>query len=217
MFIVNLMDTRSNGESFSLWHYMGNLFRKQCKNLNTKGSQLNGVYEYIRYLCNSANVLPANTVKLCCLIELAFNRRLKDFLNEATDKSITSLNSNVVYEDNSTNYNVLNRCVFVVKDLEFLLNTLKNRNKSLVVNAGPQSSKGSINSLTSSLALFDSDFWYALYTHKYYHSKLLEPEVSSLFKVKKLGISKFSFKNIHMNLGLSRYYSTHRPSTLNYG
>lgn len=74
--------------------------------------------------------------------------------------------------------------------------------------SSPQKLRGSINSIASSLSLLDSDFRYSLYTHNYYHSKSLNRSGSNPRFIKKLGESKFSFTNIHLNLGLVRYSST---------
>ena len=161
------------------------------------------LYSYMRHLCKSHNVVISDTEKMCLLIELALNRKLRAFLNEVTGYSVDWIQD--LYADKESKYNILNRCVFIVEDLALLLSSLKS--KGLKVNMGPQKLRGSINSIASSLSLLDSDFRYSLYTHKY-HSSNLDTSGNNPRFIKKLGVSKFSFTNIHVNLGLVRYCST---------
>ena len=177
------------------------------------------IYSFFNYMCVKTNILVSDIDKMCDLIELASKRLVGTFLRKLTFNSLGYLKPSLYEEFENKHYNILNRCIFITKDLNLLLSTLKSRNKDLIINAGPQSSRGFLNSLTSSLALFDSDFRYALYTHNNFHANQQLDYIipNQTKKVKKLGVNKFSFNNIHMNLGNVRFYSIQRSLSLNYG
>ena len=168
-------------------------------------------YDYFRYLSKVKDtMLLGDNNKMSRLIEQALQKNLKGFLNEITDNYFKTVENRLKHDTANNNFNMINRCIFVIRDLDSLLTFL--RNNRLDVIAGPKNLRDCINSLTSCLSLFDSDFRYALYTHNLYHSSQSsfsqDPSLgASYIGVKKLGISKFSFKNIHMNLGNARYYS----------
>jgi len=171
-------------------------------------STIKSTYDCFRFLSKSSNMLLADKVKMYRLLELAINRDLKTFLNEATNNLVPWINS-ILYENdiNNQKYNIINRCIFITKHLDTMLDDL--RSKGLNVNAGPQKHRGFINSASSSLALLDSDFRYSLYTHNNYHaSQNKYYSNNSPNYIKKLTQNKFSYNNIHMRLGLSKYYST---------
>ena len=106
-------------------------------------------------------------------------------------------------------YNLLDRMIFVTSDLEGLIRDLNNElGDGIEVNQGPQKWRGQINYLNFIINKIDSDFRYSMCRHNEYHvSNRTIPENYLL------GKSKFSFKNIHLNLGNVRYYSTksHKP------
>ena len=168
-------------------------------------------YDYFRYLSRVKHtMLLGDNNKMSRLIEQALQKNLKGFLNEITDNYFKTVENRLKDDTANNNFNMIKRCIFVIRDLDNLLTFL--RNNRLDVIAGPKNLRDCINSLTSCLSLFDSDFRYALYTHNLYHSSQSsfnqDGSLGASYKgVKKLGISKFSFKNIHMNLGNARYYS----------
>nr|UED14373.1 hypothetical protein [Ophiocordyceps sp.] len=96
--------------------------------------------------------------------------------------------------------NLLSRFIFVVSDLKDFQDTLKNEYpefKSL--NTGSQKFRGSISYLSNILNRLDKDFRDSMYCHNLHH-----------YENKALRKDKFSFKNIHINLGYVRWYSTIR-------
>ena len=98
-------------------------------------------------------------------------------------------------------FNIINGCLFVVKDLNQFIHNLTG--KGLSVNCGPQSQRGQVNSITNFLSCLDQDFRRVLYNHNNYHVRLGHIDRKYL-----LTRDKFSFKNIHQNIGCVHYYST---------
>jgi hypothetical protein len=87
------------------------------------------------------------------------------------------------------NKNIIFNFVFLIKDLDSLLNNLKHLN----VNEGPQKDRGKCNFLNSNLIHIDNAFRNSMYLH------------SNLICKSILTPSHFDFKNIHMNLGNVRW------------
>ena len=113
--------------------------------------------------------------------------------------SFKSENESVIYD------NLMHKTLFVVNDLNLFKSNLSN--KGFIVNEGLQKWRGQINSISSFLSSIDSDYRESLYNHnKIFTSsnrflsfgKNIEPLVKSIF----------SYKNIHLNLGNVRWYST---------
>jgi len=100
-------------------------------------------------------------------------------------------------------FSIINGCAFVVKDLDKLILCVRDINYNL--NAGPQPLRGQVNSINNSLSILDMEYRKSLYNHNNYHSKLSEAYSVPL---PKLNRDKFSFNNIHMNLGGVRWSST---------
>jgi hypothetical protein len=78
------------------------------------------------------------------------------------------------------------------------VNSIENR--GLHINAGPQKWRGQVSSINNKLLCLDVDFRNSLYNHSVYHSALNKP----------IPKDRFSFKNIHMNLGNVRWFSSGR-------
>jgi len=121
---------------------------------------------------------------------------LDTYLNRFTEDMIIEFNSNVPFNDS-----FLSNCLIVCSDLDGLLSKFKESNLS--INAGPQAKRGEVNSLNYFLSHFDIDYRNSLYYH-YRHHKQNRPNISNVVISRK----QFSFKNIHMNLGITRFYST---------
>ena len=98
---------------------------------------------------------------------------------------------------------IINGCLFVVRDLEKFTSSL---NGNYNINAGPQSLRGQVNSISNSLSNLDMEYRKSLYNHNNYH--VVSGNIDSRFKLSK---DKFSFNNIHMNLGGVRWSSTFTP------
>lgn len=100
-------------------------------------------------------------------------------------------------------YNTLTRFIFVVNDLESLKNILKSLGFK-DVNEGSQSFRGCGSYINKIATALDDDWRECLYRHYLFFEK--NHQVSQ--GRKHLSYSKFSYKNIHINLGYDRWYST---------
>src|SRR6202035_3835705 len=96
------------------------------------------------------------------------------------------------------NYFLLNYCVFLVEDVNVLVKNLKDR--GVVINMGPQSTRGYVNSMDVMLSYFDISF------REYLCSNFKDEY--NIYGDSPILRKKFSYKNVHMNLGKVRYYST---------
>jgi hypothetical protein len=103
-------------------------------------------------------------------------------------------------------YNPLSRFIFVVSDLNDLTHTIQNKSEEFKsVNSGSQKFRGSTSYLNNILSRLDKDFRDSMFKHNLlYHGG-----------EKCLNKSKFSYKNINMNLGSARFYSTIHSSNNN--
>lgn len=98
---------------------------------------------------------------------------------------------------------LLKDCMFVVKDLDELLSKLIK--KGYIANGGTQSQRDHLNYMSSFLSTVDIYFRYNLFTQQL--NSIRARVLPSSYQLAK---SKFSFKNIHMNIGYLIYYSTKR-------
>lgn len=116
--------------------------------------------------------------------------------------------------------NIINSCVFIVKDKDIFIKTLSNtlfdkdkdKDKGKCsINQGPQKFRGQINSSFNFLSILDKHFRDSLYYHhKFYHNKTshnyyITRSDQNLNKViNLLDRRKFSFDCFHCNLGKIR-------------
>lgn len=103
--------------------------------------------------------------------------------------------------DQEETFNLINSCIFVVGDIDLFIQDLIKLGYN--VNEGPQKWRGQVNSINGLLTTMDMDFRNSLYNHNLYHVK--KGHVHLNYKLDK---SLFSFRNVHMNLGNVRWYST---------
>jgi len=98
----------------------------------------------------------------------------------------------------------LKDCLVVVKDKDGLINSLKD--KGYKIDIGFKEMRYQLNTMSGFLYGIDSDFRYGLYKNQIL--KIQDNIISPQFKLSK---SKYSFTNIHFNIGKSmKYYSTVR-------
>ena len=140
----------------------------------------------------------------CDLIDLAIKKNYKDFsakifnhkdiynpLNRTFRFNIDNINE-------KENINIINGCLFVVDNLNEFINKIKNR--GYIINAGPQKWRGQVNSMSNFLTCLDIDFRYSLYKHNQYH--VINNGLDVKYSLTK---SKFSYRNIHQNIGGVRW------------
>lgn len=148
-------------------------------------------------------VIHTDTSSMSQLLDLAFKKDHVSFAQEVLGSldnyhiigRVLSLDKNI------EPLNIINGCAFIVKDLEKFISCVRDCNYNL--NAGPQPLRGQVNSINSSLSILDMEYRKSLYNHNNYHSN------SGYFAgPRKINREKFSFNNIHMNLGGVRWSST---------
>jgi DNA-directed RNA polymerase len=157
----------------------------------SKSKDINLALELITKLIHVQDIKTMSTV-----IGLGYQKSITKFiyLLLGTDYSKKLLNKD---------FSILNSSLFVVRDLNKLIDNVKERGFS--VNKGPQKWRGQINSMTSFLSTIDADYRDSLYNHYSHHKNNLHSEYRHNLERK-----HFSFLNIHNNIGNVRYYSTSR-------
>lgn len=136
------------------------------------------------------------------ILYTAFNKNYLDFVHIILG-SFYNVNPDKFIVGKITYPNILNSILFVVEDLNLLLKNIDRKN--FIINQGPQSWRGQINSMSSFLSYLDNDYRDSLYNHYNYHE-----ETGSLYHLSSLKLSRksFSFTNINQNLGNIRWYFT---------
>jgi len=122
-------------------------------------------------------------------------KNLKDISNSTSNLELDNLNS--ILKNNfhyKKTYNLLNKFIFVVSDLENLKDEIKNLGHNSI-NAGPNKYRGSINSMNHILINIDRDFRNSMYRHNLKFNEIKE----------RITKDKFSFANIHINMGNIRW------------
>lgn len=118
------------------------------------------------------------------------------------------------------NYYLLKDCLFIVKDLESLIKligskyTITRGNKELskyIFSKGNTKLRAQPNTITSFLDSFDVDYRNNLYNHH-----LNQIRIGLIPYQCELPRSKFTSRNVHMNLGTVRYYSSRRTVNINH-
>ena len=152
--------------------------------------------EDLDFFYNSKKYIYINNIyKMCYLLNLVYSLDNISFIQSLYKEHIPEdkLSSNPkIYTNLSDN------CLFVVRDLNKFINIIKKG--GIDVNQGPQKWRGQINYLHSFIACLDEDFRDSLYHYNLHHVK--EGNISPDLRLSK---NKFSFKNIHKNLGNSKW------------
>lgn len=149
-------------------------------------------------------VMHADICTMSQLVDIALKKDYKSFAWKILGSSLNNYNKNKVFSINRDieRLSIINGCVFIVKDLEKFILSVRDNNYNL--NAGPQPLRGQVNSINNFLSMLDMEYRKSLYNHNNYHSNSGYSGAYTL----KLSRDKFSFNNIHMNIGGVRWYST---------
>ena len=146
-------------------------------------------------------VLQTDINNMSLLVDLAIKKDYKNFTHEVLS-SIDGYNEFIKNVDfNRESISIINGCYFIVKDLDKFIDNIRNRNYN--INAGPQPHRGRVNSINNNLSILDMEYRKSLYNHNNYH--VSTGSVSPRLRLNK---EKFSFNNVHMNLGSVRWSST---------
>lgn len=125
------------------------------------------------------------------LIDLVFKKYYTEYLKEILlDETIYKpFIENINVQE--LNINSLDQNLYIVYNLKPFLSSVEKRGYEIT--QGSKKLRGQINSLSYKLFCLDLDFRKSLYNHNEYHSQVLGyPSLSR---------DKFSYNNIHMNLG----------------
>lgn len=143
------------------------------------------------------------------LIDLANKKNYLEFIKEILNSvdNAEMLIGKLSSIENVRSINIINSCLFVVKDIDKFINNL--RDKGLSANCGPQPLRGQVNSISNFLSCLDMDFRKGLYNHNRFH--VMNGNIDRKFLLTR---NKFSFVNIHMNTGNVHYYSTTARSVI---
>lgn len=129
------------------------------------------------------------------LIDLAFKKCYPKYLKEILSNRIVSKPFVDSINIQDLNINSLDQNLYIVYNLKLFLSSIKKR--GYVINQGPQKLRGQISGLSYKLYCLDLDFRKSLYNHNQYHCLMSGyPNISR---------DKFSYNNIHMNLGEVRW------------
>jgi DNA-dependent RNA polymerase len=171
-----------------------------------KNKKLPFLYSHVLDFIYKINIF-GDCDKMSYLIDLACRRLYLDFINNVLHDfdsyNLFDGKLNTICKYDTKDHNILKGCIFVVRDIHSLINSLVDKGYS--INQGIQKYRGQINSANSLLNCIDIDFRDSLYNHNKYHIDMgTRPKDSYLTR------DKFSFKRIHMGLGNVRWYSTKR-------
>lgn len=150
-------------------------------------------------------ILQVNIDSMSHLTFLALHKEYKAFaievLRTLDDDYSNCLVRDLDIEENIKPLSIINGCLFVVEDIEKFVESIRKYNYN--INTGPQKHRGQVNSINNSLSILDMEYRNSLYNHHNYH--VIRGNIHSAFKLNR---DKFSFNNIHMNLGGIKWYST---------
>ncbi len=154
-------------------------------------------------------VIHTDTRSMSGLVDLALKKDHKSFVQETLGSLDNYHIIDRVLRINKSiePINIINGCAFIVKDLDKFILYVRDNNYNL--NAGPQPLRGQVNSINHSLSILDMDYRNSLYNHNNYHCYSQYAPATL-----KLSRDKFSYNNIHMNLGGVRWSSTFRLNPL---
>ena len=141
------------------------------------------------------------------LVNLAMDKNYISFTKEVLG-SIKGHEQFIKNVSNTQSINIIDSCLFVVGNLDKFVTCIKNYGYN--INTGSQKHRGHVNSIQNSLCMLDAEYRKSLYTHHRYH--ITKGNIDTSFGLNK---DKFSFKNIHSNLGGVKWYSTKSKKTIN--
>jgi len=174
------------------------LFSLDCLNKEKESfwplAKLKGVIS----LFDVTNNLSHISSDTATLIDLAVKRDYLGFLNVIYNNTFNDMFKQIIHDDPLGKVSIVNSCLFVVNDLNKFLGDI--RKKGYSINGGPQRCRSEINSLKSFLSSLDIDFRESLYNHNNYHV-----DKGTIRESEWLPKEKFSYRNIHMNIGNVRW------------
>ena len=162
------------------------------------------IYNVINFIYLLTSITDYN--KMSLLLGMAYRKSYIEFIQEILALIKLPLPTAVKSESEiarKININIIDNCLFVVKDLNLFLETVRETNKHFVLSVESKNIRGQVNSINNFLSLLDMDFRDSLFNHYICHKNLWRWGGHA-----DLTRPQFSFKNIHMRLGNIKYYST---------
>ena len=159
------------------------------------------IFTFLKRICFVSDIN-----RMAFLVSLILDKNYKDLIKE-TLNSLNCYDKLIEAYNEEETINLINNSLFVVKDLNKFVLAIKNYNYN--INTGPQQHRGHINSINSSLSMLDSEYRNNLYLHHKYH--VVNSYINTNFILNR---EKFSFRNIHSNLGGVKWYSTKSKKTI---
>jgi hypothetical protein len=157
--------------------------------------------QFILEMINKFNyVTKHESGEMLKLWELAANKDYLSYINHLFGQ-IPNFNLEDALNKENIHTNLLHGCVFVTQDGGRLIRSLKGLGYN--VNKGPKEWRAEGNSVRHQLDKIDGDFRESLYRHHIYHSNKSFLGIKTM-----LDKSKFSYRNINMNIGNIKLYST---------
>lgn len=195
---------------------ISNLFKHKYLYGNSRGIYPKNIIDMCKVLLQGCPVFFSDE-DICKFIKLVWERKIYDAIVGLIElyglytnrtEGLNMLKEKVLKEKvrktNLDNYNFLSRVVFITDDLSYLIKDIR-KSVDRNVNEGLQKWRGQSNSLSHVIDRIDADFRESLNRHNQY-----PVNVGTIPKDSFIGRSKFSYQNIHKNIGNIRFYSTKR-------
>lgn len=167
-----------------------------------------GITDLFKFLLKGCPII-LSTKALYRFFFVCVNRDIKDILYILSnfnpifkDDKHDEISKFLIYRFNYVNfvnYNFLGRIIFITTNLNNLVNLLSSCCKG-GINQGPQKWRGQSNSLSNTIESIDNDIRISMNNHHQYHFNK-----GNVPNNKFIGKSKFSYQNIHINLGYVRW------------
>jgi len=173
-------------------------FIKSSLNLSLDSS--NSITTNLINLINNLTYVTFNMDEVINIINLSVKKDYKNYIQTILNPFVKDKFFHLDDIDNNQDINLLNSKLFIVNDINAFRKEAKKNGYD--ISEGPQKWRGQINSMSELLSSIDSDYRNSLYYHNNFHVRFGQVDIKYA-----LPKSKFSFRNIHMNLGNVRWYS----------
>ncbi len=149
-------------------------------------------------------VFVQDSCKISFLVDLAYKRDYIGYLRQLLGyiKFYQLIENSLLKYIESTHQptiSVINSSLFIVDDIQLFVKKIKERGYD--ISQGPKTIRAEVSSIDSFLLSVDREYRTSLYNHHLHHMRGYENPLM-------LTRDKFSYRNIHMNLGNKKWYST---------
>lgn len=169
--------------------------------INNSSYYINSIKTKCVNLINKMNYVTYNNKEILNLLNLMLDKDYETFINTILGNLVDSKVIKDLNKKDTEPLNLLNNSLFLVNNIKLLRSNLIDQ--GFKITEGPKPWRGQVNSMNSLLTILDMEFRNSLFNHNQYHVKCGDVDIKYA-----LPKSKFTFRNIHMNLGNIRWYST---------